>query len=251
MIPLSSDTVLLTFLLFGRIGGCLMFMPGFSSTRIPVQVRLLVAIAVTLAIAPLLVPNISKEIGKLTPETGFYLLISEVTIGSLIGLMGRVFFLALDFMGTAIATFVGFSNLPGVPIESAEPNPTLAAILTMLAVTLFFIADLHWEVLRGLLASYTVLPVSGGYDARFGLTQMTDRMSEAFTLVLQISGPFIIYSISINFLFGVMNKFTPQIAVYFVSIPFVIFGGLLILYFIIADFMKIFIDVFGRWLTTG
>jgi flagellar biosynthetic protein FliR len=228
-----------------------MFMPGFSSSRIPVQVRLFLAISVTLALAPIALPSLSKAVTELSPETGFYLLISEVTIGSLIGLMGRMFFLALDFMGTAIASFAGFSNLPGVPIENAEPNPTLAAMLTLTAVTLFFLADLHWEVLRGLLESYRVLPVSAGYDAQFGLTQFTDRMSEAFTLVLQISGPFIIYSISINFLFGVMNKFTPQIAVYFVSLPFVIFGGLIILYFTLADFMNIFMSAFGRWLVTG
>ncbi len=96
-----------------------------------------------------------------------------------------------------------------------------------------------------------MLPVSGGYDARFGLVQLTDRLSEAFALALQISGPFIIYSISINFLFGVMNKFTPQIAVYFVSIPFVIFGGLIILYFTVSEFIMIFINAFGRWLING
>ena len=33
-----------------------MLMPGFSSARVPVQVRLFIAVAVTLALAPLLLP---------------------------------------------------------------------------------------------------------------------------------------------------------------------------------------------------
>ena len=52
----APDTVLLVFLLFCRIGGCLMLMPGFSSARVPVQVRLFIAVAVTLALTPLLLP---------------------------------------------------------------------------------------------------------------------------------------------------------------------------------------------------
>ena len=46
--------MLLVFLLFCRIGGCLMLMPGFSSARVPPQVRLFIALAVTLALAPML-----------------------------------------------------------------------------------------------------------------------------------------------------------------------------------------------------
>jgi len=249
--PFTSDTVLTTFLLFCRIGGCLMLMPGFSSSRIPVQARLFVAIAVTLSLTPILFPNVSEQIGPLSEERIFLLLITEILIGALIGLMGRMFFLALSFIGVAIAYFSGFSNLPGIPLDSAEPNPTLAALLTMTATVLFFIAGLHWEVLRGLLDSYKALPVSGGYDPRFGLAELTDTMSKAFNLATQISAPFIIFSVGINFLFGIMNKFTPQIAVYFVSLPFVVFGGLLVLYLTIGEFMKIFITAFNSWLQTG
>jgi flagellar biosynthetic protein FliR len=48
-----------------------------------------------------------------------------------------------------------------------------------------------------------------------------------------------------------MNKFTPQIAVYFVSLPFVIFGGMVLLYLTIGEILTIFIKTFGNWLVTG
>jgi len=249
--PFDNNTVMLTFLLFCRIGGCLMFMPGFSSSRIPAQARLFLAVATTLALAPLLLPTLGETVAGFAPLPGFRTLISETLIGVTIGLMGRVFFLALDFMGTAVASFVGFSNVPGIPLETAAPNPTIAALITLTAVTLFFLTDLHWEVLRGLVASYRVLPVAEGYSAQFGLIQFTDALSDAFMLAIQISAPFIIYSVSINVLFGIINKLTPQIAVYFVSLPFVVLGGLFVLYFTLGELLTIFTKSFGKWLING
>ncbi len=251
MTPFDGDTVILTFLLFCRIGACLMFMPGFSSSRIPAQARLFLAVATTLALAPLLLPTLGETFAGFSPVPGFRTLVSEILIGVTIGLMGRIFFLALDFAGTAIASFVGFSNVPGIPLESAEPNPTIAALITLTAVTLFFITDLHWEVLRGLLASYRVLPVADGYSAQFSLIQFTDALTKAFMLAMQISAPFIIYSVAINVLFGIVNKLTPQIAVYFVSLPFVVLGGLFILYFTLGELLTIFTKSFGKWLING
>ena len=251
MTPFDNDTVMLTFVLFCRIGGCLMFMPGFSSSRIPPQARLFIAVSTTLALAPLLLPTLGETLAGFQPLPGFRIMISETLIGVTIGLTGRMFFLALDFMGTAVATFVGFSNVPGIPLESAEPNPTIAAFITVTAVTLFFLTDLHWEVLRGLVASYRVLPVAEGFSAQFGLIQLSNALSQAFMLAMQLSAPFIIFSVAINVLFGIINKLTPQIAVYYISLPFVVLGGLFVLYFCLGELLTIFIKSFSRWLING
>ena len=251
MTPLDNNTVMLTFLLFCRIGGCLMLMPGFSSSRIPAPARLFVAIATTLALAPLLLPTLGESLAGFSPLLGFRTMISETLIGVTIGLTGRVFFLALDFMGTAVATYVGFSNVPGIPLETAEPNPTIAALITLTAVTLFFLTDLHWEVLRGLVASYRVLPVAEGFSAQYGLVQVANALSQAFLLSMQLSAPFIIFSVAINVLFGIINKLTPQIAVYYVSLPFVVLGGLFVLYFTLGELLTVFTKSFSKWLING
>ena len=49
---LSSEMVASVFILFCRIGGCLMITPGFSSPRLPVRPRLFIALTLTLALAP-------------------------------------------------------------------------------------------------------------------------------------------------------------------------------------------------------
>lgn len=247
----TSDTVLLVFLLFCRIGGCLMVMPGFASPRVPVQIRLFVAVAVTLALTPLLLPDVRAAVLRPRQSALLVLLVAETITGIFIGLLGRIFYLALQFMASALASFIGYAGFPGMPIEDTEPNPALASLITLTATVLFFVADLHWEVLRGLVRSYAVLPVNGPVAFDVGLERLVTATSDAFALTLQISGPFVVYAFAINLAFGIVNKLTPQIPVYFISLPFVVAGGLLLLYFIVGEFFRLFTDAVAGWLVRG
>ena len=251
MIELGSAAVLSTFVLFCRIGGCLMLMPGFSSPRVPVNVRLFIAIGVTLALAPLLLPEASRAV----PDGSFVslvpVMISELVIGTMIGLLGRLFFLALQTLATAVAMSIGFGNMFGAPVEDTEPSAPLVSLVTLTATVLVFVTDQHWQIFSGLAASYEALPISAGFGVRFGLSQVADSLTEAFFLALRVSSPFIVYSVIVNLAIGLANKLTPQIPVYFISLPFVIAGGLFLLYFAVKEFVGLFILGFGSFLATG
>lgn len=248
MTDLGPQAVLATFLIFCRVGGCLMLMPGFSSPRVPVRVRLFLVLAVTLALTPLLVSNVKAAAPSSAPLAVFGLIASETIVGAIIGLMGRMFFLALQFAGSAIAVLIGFSGTPEAQIEEDEPLPALASIITLTATVLIFVADLHWEILRALVESYSALPVSQQLSDNFGVIKIVDALTDAFLLALRICAPFLVYSLMINLMFGILGKLTPQIPVYFISTPFVLAGGVLILYFTGSDFLQIFINGFTDWL---
>lgn len=251
MTAIGPDTVLLAFLAFCRIGGCLMLMPGFSSSRVPVHVRLFIAVAVTLALAPLLLPVLRAALPKIPPDAMIALLVSETVIGILIGVMGRLFFLALQFMATAAAMYIGLGTMPGSPIEDTEPLPAFATLITLTATLLFFLTDQHWEVLRALIASYAALPITEPFAVEFGLAKLSDAASSAFILALQISAPFIVYTLIINLMVGIANKLTPQISVYFISVPMVLAGGFFLLYFTIGKSLRLFMTGFMGWLARG
>ena len=248
---LPPETILVVFVLFCRIGGCLMLMPGFSSSRVPVQVRLFVAVSVTLALTPLLLPTVNSAVPNFQPPTVMRLIVSETLIGGLIGLIGRLFYMALQFMASAAAQLSGFNPVGGAPIEDTESLPPLATFITLTATVLLFVTDQHWEVLRALLASYSVLPVNEPMAADLGLARLADAFSSTFILALQISSPFIVYAFIINLMVGIANKLVPQVPVYFISTPFVLAGGLLLLYFTIGEALRLFIAGFIAWLTNG
>ncbi len=248
---LGPQGPLLAFVLFCRIGGCLMLMPGYSSTRVPVQVRLYLAMAITLMLAPMLAEPLKAAVPDVTPDRLVMLIVTETIIGGLIGLMGRIFFLALQFMATAAANFIGLSGIGGPGIEEPEATPTFGVLITLTATLLFFLTDQHWEVLRALIASYRVLPVAEPVSAEFSVVKLTEAASSAFLLALQITSPFLVYTLIANLLVGIANRLVPQVPVYWVSGPLVVFGGLIVLYFSIGETMRLFMAGFMAWLARG
>jgi len=240
---LVEPIILAAFLTFCRIGGCFMIMPGLSSARVPIQVRLFIAVAATGALLVNLwdqiVPFVSRRPDILIPMA-----ISEVLVGGLIGLMTRLYMMALQFMGTAIAMMVGYTSVGGISIEGGEPQGPLGDLISFSALLLLFVFNFHHEVIKALVESYQIAPMSSFFSPRTALVGVTDTLSESFFIVLRLGSPFIAYAILINLTIGFINKLTPQIPVYFISLPFVIAGGMVILYFGIGTMLGLFADGF-------
>ncbi|MFC5083159.1 flagellar biosynthesis protein FliR [Microvirga arabica] len=251
MTQAMAELLLGIFLIFCRVGGCLLIAPGFSSFRIPLQVRLFIALTTSLALAPVLLTKLSGEVAALVPATMLVLIGSELLTGLLIGLLGRVYFLALQTMLSGVAMALGLGGMPGTPIDESEPLPPISSFIMMAATAILFFSDLHWELYRGIVESYSRLPMGVGFGARLSLTQLVDQIAAAFVLALRISSPFILYSVIVNLAVGLTNKLTPQIPVYFLATPFIMLGGLFIMYFAAQDYVLLFMDAFSAWLRNG
>ncbi len=248
MISGLTDNVLATFIVFCRIGACLMLVPGYSSTNIPPQIRLFIALVTTFALTPILVSILKPLVDDAPPLTLALLIGTELLVGSVIGLGGRVFFLALQTMVTVMASAIGLSNIPGTPVGETDPTPAAVPLIMASVTTLFFLTDQHWQVLRGLMNSYDVWQPGEKLSGEIALNQLTSRLTDAFVLTLRITSPFIVYSVIVNFSVGLLNKLTPAIPVYFISVPFVLLGGLLLLYLISDEFLTQFMLGMSSWL---
>jgi flagellar biosynthetic protein FliR len=249
--PIGQETLLGVILLFCRVGGCLLAMPGFSSSRVPMQIRVFLALAITLALAPLMLQPIRDGMPVLEPVPVLVAIGSETAIGLLIGLGARIFYAALSFVGTSIAMYVGFSGMPDTFIEDGEPQPAIATLVTLTATLLFFLTNLHIEVLGALIDTYRVLPAGSALPSDLSLKKLGTTLTDAFLLAVQISAPFLVWSLLINLLFGLLNKLTPQVPVFFVSMPFVLAGGLAVAYFAVGELLRVFVNAFGLWLWRG
>jgi len=243
-----ADNVLATFIVFCRIGSCLMLVPGYSSTNIPPQIRLFVALVTTFALSPILISVLKPLVDDAPPLTLALLIGTELLVGSVIGLGGRVFFLALQTMSTVMASAIGLSNIPGVPIGDNDPTPASVPLIMAAVTTLFFLTDQHWQVLRGLMNSYDVWHPGEKLSGDMALNQLASRLTDAFVLTLRITSPFIVYSVIVNLAVGLINKLTPAIPVYFISVPFVLFGGFLLLYLTSDELLTQFMLGVSSWL---
>jgi flagellar biosynthetic protein FliR len=246
----AEDAVLAAMIAFCRIGGCLMTMPGFSSSRIPPQVRLLVALAVTLMLAPLARAAMPSALASQNLSALIPLMLGELGAGLTIGLMGRFYFLALQFLASAAAMAAGYTTVSDAA-DDGEAEPELATLFTLAATALFFALGLHHEVIAALLASYAVIEPGAAFAGDGALAQLAAALGKASALALQVVSPIIIFSVILNFLFGLFNKLVPQAPVAFISAPFIIAGCLFMALSTVQESVGLFMQGFAAWLASG
>ena len=232
-----GDQLIGAFLVGCRVGACLMLMPGYSSARVPVRVRLFLAITLALVISPVVLDGSNLSALGGGPQLA-KVIASEIVIGAIFGFTARVYLAGLSFAAASMSNYIGLTGLQQ-DAETDEVAPVLASIVTVLATLLLLMMDLHQLVIGAVVESYVRLPLSSAADAADTIRLLTGALQAAFLIGLQIVGPFIVYGILVNLIFGILGKLVPQVPSYFISVPFLLAGGLLLLYFALPEMMRI------------
>lgn len=231
------DLLLLdTFLVFCRIGACFMVVPGISTAAVPVRFRLYIAGAVAFTIAPI----IGSERTVVGGGEHARLIISELLAGLMIGMAARLLIEGLEFAGSAISSLIGLSWLSG-GIDGGEPQPTLATLIGVFGAYLLMVMEFPQHVVAALVESYVDIPRGGVPNSPAMLRHLTNATTAAFVIGLQLSSPFLIYGLVANAMFGILGKIVPQVPAYFISAPFIMLGGLALLYLVSAQIIHVVI----------
>jgi flagellar biosynthesis protein FliR len=247
MTPALADMAFAMIVLLCRIGSCVALLPGFGSTRIPMRIRIMLALAVTLTLAPIVWPSAHDAVSQGSESQRLMLLMGEIVNGTALGLLARVYVLGLQFAATLMTNVVGLAATPGAPIDDVEPSPPLVSLITMAATMVIFAARLEYKMLAALLDSYGVVKIGAPLDPGWYLDQVLRKLDVTWSLGLRLAAPFVVYSVIVNLAIGFANKFTPQISVYFVTTGLVAAGGLILLCFIADDMLGLFLQDFAEF----
>ena len=243
MISDPQGTILALFVAFCRMGGCVMVLPGFSSSRVPPQIRLFMAAAVSMAVLPLLWDTIYPKVSA--PGAAYIALIfSETVIGVMYGLIARFYTLGLQFAGTVITMMIGFNAPPSQDVLEDTAENQLTNMISFAGLMVLFSLDFHHVVFRAIMESYTILPVGGALDIQRSLITLTDTLGTTMMIMLRLSSPFILYGLMFNVSIGMINKLAQQVPIYFISAPYLLMGGLFMVYLSIAALLRQFSDSF-------
>ena len=243
MINDPQGTVLALFAIFCRVGSCFMVLPGFSSARIPSNVRLMIALAISLSLSPILWNTVYPKVSS-ADTTYISLVFVEGLIGVVFGMIARFFVLGMEFTGTVLTMMVGFSAPPAADVLEDGSQNQLTNMISFAGLFLLFIMDFHHILILALADSYRTIPIGGDFEARRALVTLTDTLSQTFMVMLRLSSPFIVYGFLFNMAIGFVNKMSPQMPIYFISTPFLIMGGLFLVYFGIASMLRLFAEAF-------
>lgn len=240
LVGLAGRGWLLGALVFLRVGAAMALLPGFSERPVPARVRLGIAVAFTLVVAPAAATGTLPE--EVTPGFALRALVTETVAGLLLGLSLRLLLVALEMAGTIAAQATSIAQLfPG----AAEPMPVISHLLVWAALCLAMAAGLHVRLCELLIASYTVLPVGELPRPRMAMDWGLSHIGAAFALAVQIAAPFVAISFLYNIALGVINRAMPQLMVAFVGAPAIAFGALLLLLIAAPAGLALWLDVLG------
>jgi flagellar biosynthetic protein FliR len=238
-----------TFLLmFARLGTMVMLMPGLGERGIPVRIRLVIALVLTLVLLPLYRNAYVADLNSgFAPLLGT--LIQEILIGAVLGLTARLALSALLVAGTAIAFQLGLGFSMAVDPTQDQQSVLVSNFLAILGVALIFATDMHHLAIGALDESYNLFKPGATLPAGDVAELMISTVSGAFRVGIQLAAPFLVFGILFNVGLGVLARLMPQLQVFFLGLPASILIGFAILLALVGTLMSTFLGYLGSVLS--
>jgi flagellar biosynthetic protein FliR len=213
---------------FLRIGACLMVAPVFGARFVPARVRLVLAGAIALTVAPLLPP-----LPAAAPFSGAGLIITlqQVLIGVAIGFVLQIVFDALAMGGQLLANTMGLSFAFNVDPLRGTGAPVVGQFYTLIATLTFLALDGHLAIVQALVDGFTSLPVGIEGLGAEGYWQLVNWGSALFRGALMVALPGLTALLIVNLAFGVVSRAAPSLNLFAIGFPVTLIGGLLVMLF--------------------
>ncbi|MBF0602684.1 MAG: flagellar biosynthetic protein FliR [Nitrospirae bacterium] len=222
-------------LILARITGLFLSAPFFSRAVGPNRVKAALILAVTVVLFPLVSPWSGEGEGQVMSM--FAAAISEVVIGAVIGMLVHWVLVAVQTAGSIIGFQMGLSMAMVMDPTSGLQEGVVSNLLYMTFLMLFLTVGGHYLLLEGLARSFHTLPIGGGLPHAGTLLEAALKaMSTMFQIALLIAAPIIVANTLLYIGLGLINRASPQIQVFFLSMPiaqmigFIIMGLTMILF---------------------
>lgn len=211
-----------------RIGGVLASAPVLGARTVPVRIRVVLALLLTLALAPVLpaMPLIPLFSAAWWLETG-----RELLIGVAMGFVLMLVFEAVVLGGELIAYGMGLSFAQLVDPLRGAGTPVVGQMLMIMATLLFLALGGHLRLIEALAQSFQGLPVGGGGLDADALRVFAVWGGQLFAGGVQLALPVVIALLLVNLAFGVMSRSAPALSAMSVGFPIALAAGLLLLRF--------------------
>ncbi len=242
---LLDQQIIEIFIVYCRVGPCIMLFPGFAQPQIPARIRGLISLVIAMALWSHL--GAGGRLPRLDTREAIVLCSArEFAFGVTLGLTGRCVMAALEMFGAAISASMGLTMNIGITISGDGQAPPLSGLLSLFAAALIFAADLHHVYIEAIAESYRII-APGSSDAIFDPDLLLRRLTAAMELCAQMAGPFFLVAITINFTLALMARMAPQLQIFALSGPFLITGGFAILLFHGRDVIELMLKLLIDW----
>ena len=225
-----------------RVSSFIISAPFFSSSGIPLQVRIVASISITAFLFPVLkVPDILQLEGF----NLFLLILSEIGIGLSTGLILSILFSAAYVAGEKIASTAGLSMSTMVDPQSGGQTVVLSSVLSLFLISVFLSLDGHLYLIKMIIESYVYLPI--GITLNFSEVSQIgiDTFGKMLYLAALISLPVVGGLLLIQGSIGVITRSAPSLNLFSFGFPIALISLFIFLYAGVGPISNAFSDITG------
>ena len=236
------------FLIFARMSVVFMLMPGVSAGYIPVRIRLILALMITILILPIVQDTLPLQPD--TPAELVKLIVIEVIIGGFIGGLIQILMAALDMAGHMMSMAVGLMNAFVQDPVAEQQSAIIIGFLNLVAIALIFIIGLHHVMIMAIVDSYSLFQVGAPLFSEDMFSMIVSLMVQTFHMAIRLAAPLVVFEMIFQVTSGILSRLSPQLNVFFVVLPGKIMLGVAILMIVIPTIMLTFMTYMDNSLHT-
>lgn len=210
-----------------RIGAMFVAIPVFSAQAVTPRVRILLAVALALIVAPLLPPLPPIEMFS---YTGVSVAIQQVLIGLVTGFVLQLAFAVLVFSGQIVAYSMGLGFAAMVDPATGTQAPVVSQFYVITSTLLFLLLDGHLIAIEMLVNSFKTLPISVDALENADYWQLVAWGAHLFADGVLLALPVMACLLLVNISFGVATRAAPQLNIFSVGFPVTLLLGLLLIW---------------------
>lgn len=210
-----------------RTGAMLMAMPLIGTRAVSVRIRVLVAGALAMAIAPMLPPP--PQSGGLDAATVLGVA-RELALGVAMGFVLRLVFEAGALAGELVSQSMGLAFAQMNDPLRGTSSGVVAQWFYLAFGLLFFAADGHLAMVALLVRSYQALPIGAAWgDAGASIGAIVELFSLVLRGGLTLALPVMVALLATNLAFGVLARAAPALNPIQLGLPVAVLMGLFLL----------------------
>lgn len=211
---------------FVRAMALLSAAPVIGEATVPVTVRLLVS----LVLAILMVPAAGSQGMGIDPisAAGIAATLEQAVIGGVLGLAFHFAMSVIAVLGFVVSSQVGFSLAVMNDPLNGTSSDVISAMLTMLAIIVFFSIDGHLVITGVLGASFRAWPLGGGYGPLL-LQTVAWNVAWVFSAAMLLAIPIVFSTLVVQLGFGFLNRVAPTLNLFALGFSVITIFGLMML----------------------
>lgn len=232
-------------LIFARLGAMIMLLPGLGEPAIPPRVRLGLALAITICIAPALagrLPAMPDDAWAIAAQV-----IGEVLIGLIVGGAARLLMSSLATAGQIMGLESGLAFAQTADPTSANTGQVFSVFLGLMGAALIFSSGLHHLFLRGMVGSYDLFTPAAPTPVADAAALAVEMTSRSFRVAFQIAAPVVVAGLIFRLGLGALARLIPTIQVFFVALPLQVLGAFVVIALGLSVGMLVWLDSLGEY----